>query len=145
MYILNEAPDYDYAYVYIPLEEGDKTIEDIVEYDFAPNIREVMKKIVSLLLYLCASNKEVRYIEKKNGYEKNKEKYRKRVGIKYEEVGYILGNTIKQYKTKYITNDYAKSKEPGSSKRPHLRAGHFHHYWTGVGRTNLTVKFVDSS
>jgi len=144
VYILNEAPDYDYAFVNIPLEEGNKTIEDIIDYEFAPNIKEVMRKIVSLLLYLCTSNKEVRYIEKKNGYEKNKEKYRKRVGIKCEEVGYILGNTIRQYKTKYITNDYAKAKEPSSSKRPHLRAGHFHHYWTGNGRTNLTVKFVDS-
>lgn len=144
IFVLNEAPDYDYAFVDIPLENGDKTIEEIIDYEFAPNIREVMKKIISLLLYLCASNKEVRFIEKKNGYEKNKEKYRKKVGIKHEEVGYVLGNTIKQYKTKYINNDYSKSKEPGSSKRPHLRAGHFHHYWTGNGRKNLTVKFVDS-
>ena len=148
IYYIYEAPDYDYFYVFLPLEEEGKTIVSSKDIDFKgqyDTMAELVDKTLSLILYICSSNKEVREVSKKNGLEKNREKYRQKVGIKSEELGYVLGSTIRQHKVKYVNNESEPNTphKVGSSKRPHIRSGHFHHYWVGQGRTECIIKFVE--
>ena len=58
------------------------------------------------------------------------------VGVRY---GTVIRKGKKQAKTRYI------QAEPTGRRRTmksHVRSAHWHHYWTGKGRTNLTVKWI---
>ena len=149
LFFILDTKDFDYFYGCIPLiDDSDYTIDETVEgmHDYELTIKRCIKKVVSLIIYLCSDNKEIRYIEHKNSYEKNHSKYQKKKGITTYDVGYDLGNTIKQTKVVYV-NPYQTHKEKGvgSPKRPHARCGHFHHFWVGSIKENnrkLIVKFV---
>ena len=147
---LTEKPDYDYVYVHFPLEDVDnknydtdlmEKIEKEIQ-NVGKDTVEALYKIIPCIVYLCAQNKELRPLKERNGLEKNREKYRAKKGIKTNDVGYYMGSQIKKNKVRYASGGFTGT---GSSKRPHIRSGHFHHYWTGEGRTELTVKFVEST
>ena len=58
------------------------------------------------------------------------------MGVRY---GTVIRKGKKQAKTRYI------QAEPTGRRRTmksHVRSAHWHHYWTGKGRTNLTVKWI---
>lgn len=105
--------------------------------------------IVQLILYICAQNKEVELDADQEKIYKApaSEKY---VKDRYSEIRkYNCGETIaKQIRGTYgknvvsITYMKQKSSEQGSTKRPHVRRGHWHHYWTGRGeKKELILKW----
>lgn len=62
--------------------------------------------------------------------------------LNISKIGINYGNNIRLNK-KYIkrySNDEVKTKH--KSPRCHVRCAHWHHYWTGKGRTILTVKWI---
>ena len=151
LFIGNE-PEYDYVNMFLPLKVDDakgyeQGIEDRIRneiHEYTEEVVEAIYKIVPCIVYLCAQNKELRPLRERNGLERNREKHRVNVGLKCEDVGFRLGSVIKQNKIRYASSNSGFT-GTGSSKRPHIRSGHFHHYWTGEGRTELTVKFVEST
>lgn len=106
-----------------------------------------LKKSLQLVLYVCAENAEI----KKNP-EQDTIMKRSSAGIKdrYAEirkwdVGVRIGQTIRRYKKVHesIEKDEQRSLIR-YSPRPHLRRGHWHHYWTGPkdGERKLILKWT---
>lgn len=107
---------------------------------------EFVKKIMNLVLYLCQPKVDVRIIRstpKKKQIKKLKHFY----NLDYEEkeVGYRLGNAIRQYKYVYKKEKSLSnpSDKPRRKVKPHTRCGHYQHYWVGKGRTDLIVKYIE--
>lgn len=148
---ITEKPDCDYIYLHLPLEDDKADYDEDIMNKIKAELTEVaaftikaLYKIMPCIVYLCAANKEIRPLKERNGLEKNRDKYRQKVELKCDDVGFYLGSQIKKNRVRYVGSSSGFT-GTGSSKRPHLRSGHFHHYWTGQGRTELTVKFVEST
>ena len=143
-----DTKDYDYFFIVVPLEDVDQVIDDVfkIENQYGEDFIKVLKHTLPLLVYLCSSNKEVRYIEKKNGTEKNRSKYTKKQNIEVYDVGYEIGASIKATKVKYVNgNEKPHTSGMGTPKRPHTRSGHFHSFWVGSreeGNRQLIVKYI---
>ena len=107
------------------------------------SLENVIKKSLQIVLYLCAENAEI---------QKDPEQatVMKRSGIirdKYSEVrkwdvGVRIGRAIKHYKTSSAAGSSRKGSH--ASPRPHMRRGHWHHYWTGPksGERKLVLKWT---
>lgn len=90
-----------------------------------------------LILYLCAENaeiaqpisvvgkpKETRIVEKANPRDE-------RLGeVSFYPVGEQFGIRVREYKKRY-TAQHSKSEPTGRTVAPHVRRGHYHHYWAG--------------
>lgn len=46
-------------------------------------------------------------------------------------MGYRIGAKVRKYREEKERIIYTESKNKGSPKSPHIRAGHFHNYWIG--------------
>ncbi|MBR3208796.1 MAG: hypothetical protein IKF82_00865 [Bacilli bacterium] len=114
--------------------------------DFEEFIKDADKDFVymyttlfNMLMYLAQPKVEI--LKKKSEIKQRKNpKHFYSLSYEENEVGYSLGAAIRNYKYVY---EHSESHNIGSSKRPHMRCGHFHHYWTGEGRKKLIVKFVE--
>lgn len=99
---------------------------------------ELCSKAMQLVLYLCTSNPEVVTTQKAVEWPIShpKDNYKE---IRTWSVGVRYGAAIKRYKQ-------AGKSHPGShsSKRPHYRRGHFHHYWKGPRNdpNKRTLEFI---
>ena len=66
------------------------------------------------------------------------------------DVGYKYGKTIRT-KIKEAEKQYYSSQRIGSNQNskkrapltPHFRCAHWHHYWTGKGRTEYEVRWIE--
>lgn len=102
--------------------------------------------LLNALLYLCAANSE---IEENPDTKKTYRKPGTVIKNKYSEIrkwdcGFRYGQTVRMHKAS-AKNDISSS-TPKSIERtlpsPHTRRAHWHHYWTGKGRTELIVKWL---
>ena len=124
------------------------------------NTRWLSVKAVQLLLYVCAENADIaENPEQARVYQK-----RQSIGdfpreIRKWDVGERIGEqirVIRQQKRDIAKDDAAIAKDdtvdvadntssPRRYKnRPHVRRAHWHHYWTGEGRTKLVLKWVST-
>ena len=110
---------------------------------------------IQLVLYLCAQNKEVKpdpvqekIVRTPKDPSMIKDKYRE---IKKYICGEEISETLKVYRRKINTTGESKKSSgiytpscsiASSSKRPHMRRAHWHHYRTGAGRANLILKWL---
>ena len=123
----------------------DQTIKEVLETEGVTNgeyVDSIVNSVVNLLMYLSQPKVEILKKLPNNRNQKNalpKNFYS--VEPTENEVGYHLGNAIRKYK--YVYELREKKEYQGGTKRPHMRQGHFHHYWAGKGRTQLIVKFVE--
>lgn len=78
-------------------------------------------KALSLVLYLCANNADVRESKR------SKNRISGAGSVTEWDVGVRYGNAIRAYAAK----EGKSHKGSHSRKRPHWRKGHFQHYWTG--------------
>ena len=73
--------------------------------------------------------------------------------IRKWDVGLYYGNVIRMQREE---NGGTREERPGGAKtsasngnrkpvRPHCRCAHWHHYWTGKGRTKLEIRWVQPS
>jgi hypothetical protein len=106
--------------------------------------------MLQLVLYICSKNAEVdENPEQKKIYRKPKsetqikDRYRE---IQKWDVGQKTGQNIRKYNPTHVHYVYEGKGETGTSspKRPHLRSGHWHHYWTGPkdGERTLVLNWV---
>ena len=68
----------------------------------------------------------------------------KKVNVKTYNVGYHIGERFESQLKKHnaVTVSHIGS-GTGSTKRPHVRRAHWHHYWTGAGRTTREVRWLE--
>lgn len=112
---------------------------------YADNFNKtVLSEMLQLVLYICADNADV---VQPDG---NKQTYRKPssgvVKDKYREVrqwdtGYYVGSALRKERGGSVS--YEKQPNQGGTKRPHMRRGHWHHYWKGKeGNKELVLHWV---
>ena len=110
--------------------------------------RSVMLIAASACYYLASKNAEIK--------EDKKQKDNriviasahggkpKKVNVKTYNVGYHIGERFESQLKKHnaVTVSHIGS-GTGSTKRPHVRHAHWHHYWTGAGRTTREVRWLE--
>ncbi|MCP4131673.1 MAG: hypothetical protein GY754_11905 [bacterium] len=108
--------------------------------------------IISLLLYLCTINAEMRSSENRLKTKPDKIKPKKvKKGFKYFpsekpvkwEVGFRLGVALRKALSKIDESDELAGM--GVPKRPHIRRAHYHSFWSGKKGSDdrrLTVKWM---
>lgn len=115
------------------------TLDEAVEKMDLSGIADLVKKAMQLVLYLCTSNPEAtpRQTPTKHPVGAPKDSYKE---IRTWDVGARYGTAIRKYK--HTGKTHAGSH---SSKRPHYRRGHFHHFWKGPrnGKRKLELIWVD--
>lgn len=62
--------------------------------------------------------------------------------IREWEIGFRTGCTITQMYRSRSAGQPPAEPGPAGIKRPHIRRAHWHHYWTGKGRSILVVKWI---
>lgn len=139
------------------------TIKESIDYlrkmfmedkDFDPKILDMaidfIPKALQLVLYICAANADIcenpqqKQITRKPTTEtKPKDTLRE---VRKWDVGYRIGSIIrKPSEEDSVHEQRVSTNQKSSPKRPHVRKGHFHHYWIGSKSDNnrtLVLKWV---
>lgn len=103
---------------------------------------------VSACYYLASKNAEIKEVrisksERPVLYTSHYGKP-KRVAVKAYQVGYTLGKSFEQQLATHSTvSRQTTGPTGGLTVRPHVRRAHWHHYWTGKGRTTLEVRWIE--
>ena len=107
-------------------------------------------KAVQLILYLVAENSDIeseppstRIVRDSTNKKVSRIVQDKASEVQVNNVGVRIGATIRRSRTK-TTNPKNDNPATGSAKRPHMRRGHWHSYWTGPqdGDRKLILKWV---
>lgn len=106
-----------------------------------------MKKLLSLVLYICSDEPESMYLEREfklTDIERPKEKHTKHSGLTIFPAdkckNYILGLKTGATIRKAVETD-TKRDIKSSGKKTHIRRGHWHGFWTGPKNTTQTFKY----
>lgn len=141
--------------VYENIKNIDRTIEkryfgdaqrEQIEYE-AELLREVMAKVLSLLLYLCSEEPD--YGDKKPPVYsvpqkvKGKEKWFAPAWVKDWDVGVRIGAAIRKYRVEQTESEVGiSSGDRHTPKRPHIRRAHWHGFWQGKRTEVEQRKFI---
>lgn len=105
--------------------------------------------IVNCLYYLASKNADIKDIKNHKPKTKPKVKPASASAVKHEvgtEYARIVHRSMQTYNAEDTAPDdmetEAAAHRSGTKKRPHARRAHWHHYWTGEGRTNLEVRWI---
>lgn len=115
--------------------------------------RQIVPLILQLLTYMGVKDKDI----KENATTKTT--YKKRVDangkpivknkfseIQMYDVGFIKGKELHIYlDTEETKTRKGHTKQGGYTVRPHIRNAHWQHYWTGKGRVNYEVRWIEPS
>lgn len=102
--------------------------------------------------YLCASNAEIQdvKVKKKNRPTVMTMNGPKPVNVQVSDVGFKIGRRFEEMygvkddsETDISVDTISGVHRRGYKMRPHVRRAHWHHYWTGKGRTDLEVRWVE--
>ena len=121
--------------------KAEKDIDPIVALNYAKSDIDMLKMLLSMLLWLCAEEPDISNIQ---GEPVNKDalrlpKYRvnKKTGVfippdkpTIYDIGKRLGGEIRTFNERLDSGDSRIS----SRKRPHIRRGHWHGVWSGTGQ-----------
>ena len=93
--------------------------------------------------YLASQNADIRPVRSGKGsrcLRKNGTPLR----IQAWDVGFRVGCTVAQMYQDRPSGDLMEqqSMRRASGRRPHIRRAHWHHYWTGKGRSVLVVRWL---
>lgn len=118
-------------------------------YEINAYYEKVLRIVVAASYYLASKNaeiKEVKIAKKDRPIVMTGEKKPKKVNIKMFDVGYRIGKRFEEQ----IAGDRGKDTiQAGdaipdrAAMRPHVRRAHWHHYWTGEGRTVREVRWIE--
>lgn len=97
------------------------------------NTTRASKLIVQLLLYLCAANADVQERRPTTTQTKKTSKTTDKRPVRHWDVGVRVGATIKRNRSSYAAKTQRKGGDhkQHTRPRPHLRRGHWSHFWTG--------------
>ena len=119
-------------------------------YDYTYSRKQIAEVMLQLIGYLTCQNTEIKESQiSKKRYKKHPVNYKPKDDIsefREFEVGVKIGKTIRKYQSE-TSNSETEHKSvgtsvSGNSKSPHIRGAHWHHYWTGKGRTELVVHWI---
>lgn len=149
---------YDGFYYGYPIHIGSKTIFESVELTAkqatqnvsgsqnSPTLRRMMvttigdvnifinflSKVMQCVLYVCAENAEITPSLEQATVMKKSDRIRDRYSeIRKWDVGVRIGASIRAHNAA-IAHDTNATDRTHASPRPHVRRGHWHHYWTGT-------------
>lgn len=104
----------------------------------------VLGEMLQLVLYICADNADIKQPEEnKRTYRGHspgnvKDKFRE---VRKWDTGYYIGDALRKKSGGHPP--YEKQPPQGGTKRPHMRRGHWHHYWRGKdGQKELVLHWV---
>ena len=86
--------------------------------------------IIQLLLYLCAANADVKERRPTTATKKAPKASDKRP-VRHWDVGVRVGATIKRNRSYTVRTTQSADHKQHARPRPHLRRGHWSHFWTG--------------
>lgn len=122
---------------------SDVNLDDIKAYSEWQT--QVAARLLQLVLYICAENADIaenpeqkKITRKPSAGMPPKDVYRE---IRKWDVGIKIGKMIRQQK--YYGS--GASGHIGTTKRPHVRRGHYHHFWVGSekdGTRRLILRWV---
>ena len=141
---IHDGQTFDEAVAFTIARDGHRaSLEDL---DVAiESWRKYFRLAVNACHYLCAANAEIRDIsvpKKDRPLVQKKDGKKKPIGIKVSNVGFRLGQQFERmYRNLEVETRRVGVK--GSKKKPHVRRAHWHHYWTGPGRTVLEVRWLE--
>ena len=89
--------------------------------------------IIQLLLYLCAANADIKERRPSTTTAKKTSKTTDKRPVRHWDVGIRVGATIKRNRSYTAQTQQHRSGEhkQHARPRPHLRRGHWSHFWTG--------------
>ena len=95
--------------------------------------------------YLCASNAEIHDVKTKKGDRPvvSVNGKSRPVAVQRSEVGFRLGTKFEKLYKKAEAGEQRYDSKGGRPVRPHVRRAHWHHYWTGPGRTVLELRWLE--
>lgn len=140
-----------YLHEYVKAMEADHSSKD-EDGSYFNALKDVLPTLlnaaVNLLLYICSVNNDVQENpEQKKIYKApsacsiSKDKLSE---VRKWDVGYRIGRIIRDSKNESDPKPHGTHTN-SSTKRPHSRRGHFHHYWVGKRESEerkLIVKWV---
>ena len=94
------------------------------------NTTRASKLVVQLLLYLCAANADMQERRPSTTTSKKTSKTTDKRLVRHWDVGVRVGATIKRNRSYAAQTQHADHKQH-ARPRPHLRRGHWSHFWTG--------------
>ena len=133
-------------------EDGKNVIETFKETygEKTANYERFLKLAIAASYYLASKNAEINKIQipkdKRPAIITNRTKRPKRVNINSFAVGYKTGKRFETqvaYSNSQTNSTKAEYAISCKNKRPHVRRAHWHHYWTGEGRKNLEVRWIE--
>lgn len=123
-------------------------LSDRVRKVVEASTEDLLQKTLQLVLYLCAENAELVPEPSGTGREETPARPLKDVvtrkdrysDVRKWDVGVRIGTAIRKYRSDVKTENPASSIEEvepkertgHASPRPHMRRGHWHHFWTGA-------------
>jgi hypothetical protein len=107
---------------------------------FDNTIRPMLRRIISTLLYLCATNVDLRPLPATSARRVGTSNGRTVKPPRTFAVGYVVGAGLRAWRR--TQGDGARSVSTGRKMRPHVRRAHPHLYWTGEGRKVPRVRWV---
>lgn len=130
--------------IYKSLDKGFGGIEK-----FKKKYIDETNKVIQLVLYICSANADVQENpEQKKIYRKRKNVGQQKIRDQLKEVQAhdcgedisIIIRKMKKNGTYYVYDNDSSQKGKGAPKRPHVRRGHYHHFWKGKrGSENRTL------
>lgn len=126
-------------------KSSDKEIPDDFANEAVDSIFKTVSQLLQLVLYICADNAEIS--DKPTGtaadnINANLKMIANLNKSKIHKVGEHTGEIIREM---YISQSNAKkdynnvNAETGKTVRPHIRKGHWHHYWIGKRNNRKTI------
>ena len=116
----------------------DTTLRDTTKNDTAGSVL-VLQRMLGILTYITHGGDTVE--TRRDGGPRKGKKYRNRQQAETVVRGVVGGKFAVALRAWEQAQDTDKG-GTHASPRPHLRAGHWHTYWTGVGRTRAIRKFL---
>ena len=95
---------------------------------------ELLRRTMQLVLYICAQNAEITPSPEQVSHTKRSsagvivDRYAE---IRKWDVGIRVGNAVRNYRRQQETMPVDDLVRTHASPRPHMRRGHWHHFWTG--------------
>ncbi len=113
-------------------------------------LREVAAPRLSLLLYLCTVNSEIRDAKGSTKAPANPQPVKIRSGTKLFaaatptkwDVGFRIGAALQHAQEQAQAEERVTTGAGHASPRPHIRRAHWHTYKTGAGRSNEVLKWL---
>lgn len=103
------------------------------------DLRVMLTRAIGALLYLCATNAELRPLPAGGGRKKKKGAGKTTKPPRVVEVGYKIGPALREHRRAARS---APGAGTGKRRRPHVRRAHPHIYRVGPGRRGYELKWL---